>query len=266
MVVPIITANFYVTDRECRKHELFYYPKPIWRKLVHKTISSLEGKKFKLLDEASVKHILSGRSFGFSKVRFLPKDKCLRLLALHGAPSVLYFSTHDSYSSSCCGGVKQKAKHQKHSLRGEVPVQYQSVNSALEEVYAILKSVKVEKPEMLGSSVFDNNDVYQKIHQFLSNIKSRSSEMPEIFIVVADVSKAFDSIDHDKLIGILPKIFENEYELSKHAKLSCWNKSVKLFYDYTPCKSSTRTSFLSPFVQLYQSSNIIINQVMALMS
>ncbi|CAL9202914.1 unnamed protein product [Musa hybrid cultivar] len=235
MIVPMISANFYVTERESRKHELFYYPKPVWRTLVQRTIASLEGDKFKLLDQVFVRHIISKRSFGFSKVKFLPKNKCLRFLTNLRASST---SAQDRGFVRC-----------------------RSVNSALREVYAILRRVKVEKPEILGSSVFDYNDVHQRLHQFISKIKNRTSKMPEIYIVVADVLKAFDSIDQDMLIGILKDILQNdEYVMRKHVKISCRKKSLRILHDHVYCDYSSSNCCDSVSEPSVSAGSILIDQ------
>ncbi|URD91118.1 Telomerase reverse transcriptase [Musa troglodytarum] len=267
MIVPMISANFYVTERESIKHELFYYPKPVWRTLVQRTIASLEGDKFKLVNQVFVRHIISKRSFGFSKVKFLPKNKCLRLLANHGASSMVRFSNPEFGSRYCSIGAKEKAAmHQKYKSAQERGfVRCRSVNSALREVYAVLRRVKVEKPEILGSSVFDYNDVHQKLHQFLSKIKSRTSKMPEIYIVVADVLKAFDSIDQDMLIGILKDIFQNdEYVMRKHVKISCRKKSLRILHDHVYCAYSSCNCCDSVSVPSVSAGNILIDQGISL--
>ncbi|CAL9135887.1 unnamed protein product [Musa acuminata var. zebrina] len=231
MIVPMISANFYVTERESRKHELFYYPKPVWRTLVQRTIASLEGDKFKLLDQVFVRHIISKRSFGFSKVKFLPKNKCLRFLTNLRASSIVRLSNPEFGSRYC------------------------SI------VYAILRRVKVEKPEILGSSVFDYNDVHQRLHQFISKIKNRTSKMPEIYIVVADVLKAFDSIDQDMLIGILKDILQNdEYVMRKHVKISCRKKSLRILHDHVYCDYSSSNCCDSVSEPSVSAGSILIDQ------
>lgn len=264
MIVPMLSANFYVTERESRKHELFYYPKPVWRTLVQRTIASLEGDKFKLLDQVFVRHIISKRSFGFSKVKFLPKTKCLRFLTNLRASSIVRLSNPEFGSRYCSIGAKEKAAmHRKYkSAQDRGFVRCRSVNSALREVYAILRRVKVEKPEILGSSVFDYNDVHQRLHQFLSKIKNRTSKMPEIYIVVADVLKAFDSIDQDMLIGILKDILQNdEYVMRKHVKISCRKKSLRILHDHVYCDYNSSNCCDSVSEPSVSAGSILIDQV-----
>ncbi|WOL06367.1 hypothetical protein Cni_G15099 [Canna indica] len=131
----------------------------------------------------------------------------------------------------------------------------------------ILRRVKVEKPELLGSSVFGYNDVYQKIHQFLSKVKIRQSGKPNIYIVVADVLKAFDSIDQDKLIGILDDILENDmYGISRHAMISCKKGYFGTTYDHClpfGCNNSNFASIFGPSFQSLPTNSILIDQVLA---
>lgn len=193
IIIPIISSNFYATEKESRRYEVFYYKKPIWGTAVKGCIENLKMQSFCPMDFDSVRNIFNdSRCFGFSRFRFLPKGDCLRPLASLNKPSRLPFLNKD----------------------------YKSVNSSLNELHVILKTIKVQNPNLLGSSVFDYNDVYQKLHGFISKLKDGTVSMPEVFIVVADVSKAFDSIDQNKLVKIMEGIIQNdEYIVGNYRKV-----------------------------------------------
>ncbi|KAF3332749.1 telomerase reverse transcriptase catalytic subunit [Carex littledalei] len=184
VIVPVISSNFYATEKESKRYEVFYYKKPIWGSVVKGCIEKLKMQSFCPVDSDAVRNIFNdSRCFGFSRFRFLPKENCLRPLAILNKPTRLPFLNK----------------------------WYRSVNSSLNELHVILKTIKVQNPNLLGSSVFDYNDVYQKLHGFISKVKDGTFFMPEVFTVVADVSKAFDSIDQDKLLKIMEgSIMQND--------------------------------------------------------
>lgn len=260
IIVPIIAASFYVTERESRKYELYYYPMPVWKKLIGQTITSLVGEKFELADEAFIKRIIGKRSFGFSKARFVPKSKCLRTLANLKSSSRV---KHSRDSKFLLNAIKQTAaRQQKSRFCHETEIQYNSVNSVLKDALSILREVMAEKPEKIGCSVFNYNDVYRKIHHFLADMKLRSQKTPQIYIVVVDVLKAFDSIDQEKLLSILENIIDNhEYVMRKHAKICYQKKSLRVLYKNIPYGNSC-TSVVDPSAQLSSYSNILVDQVL----
>ena len=65
--------------------------------------------------------------------------------------------------------------------------QFKSVNIVLRDTHAVLKGIKLEEPEKLGSSDFYYNDVYRKLCPFLIGLKNRLATMPGAFVVVSDV-------------------------------------------------------------------------------
>lgn len=264
MVVPIISANFYVTERESRKNHVFYYPKLVWTILTERSTSHLSNQNYSLLDPATFEHIMRRRSFGFSKVRYVPKEIGVRPLANLRASSKVRLPNYGS--SLRHTAMEEKAgMNRKQICARSKPVHYKSVNSALRELHMILRIIKVEYPQLIGSSVFDYNDVYWKVHQFLCKVKNRSTRMPGLFIVVADVLKAFDSIDLDMLIHIMRDVIENdEYILRKHARVVCKKKSVRALYDHVSCDFNTNKNSCSnsePSIQLSSSNSIFIDQV-----
>nr|ACH81294.1 telomerase reverse transcriptase [Populus trichocarpa] len=191
LVVPLVQANFYVTESEHGKHEIYYYRKSIWEKLRNRAISCLKDQNYQCLDEASAESITGCRLFGFSKLRLLPKKNGIRMIANLKASSTM------------------------------------SVNCVLRETHAVLKGIQLKEPDKLGSSVFDYNDIYRKLCQFKICLNKRSNIMPDVFIVVSDVSKAFDSIDQDKLLCVMEDvIYEDQYLLKRFCQVVSTKKSL----------------------------------------
>ncbi|XP_031104805.1 telomerase reverse transcriptase isoform X1 [Ipomoea triloba] len=217
LVVPLVQAHFYVTETEHENQEILYYRKSIWKQVKVEAMTCLKDQQFLELNVASAQKILKSRSFGFSKVRFLPKKDGLRILENLKASSRMPVKL----SSQSC-------EQRKVSLLRNIKYDYfRSVNCALRGLHAVLKGIQTKEPAKLGSSVFNYNDVYNKLVPFLLILKNGSATAPDVFIVVSDVAKAFDSINQDKLLTVMEDfISDNEYILAKTIEVVCTKKSL----------------------------------------
>lgn len=222
IVIPLIQTYFYVTERESKRYDVFYYPKSVWRNLTSNTIASLNGQNFRILRGTSrraIKHLYCS-----SRVRFLPKAKDMRPL------------------------VNLKA---------------QSKDGILNKCHLIIKKVRDENPEMFGSSVFDYNSVHQNLSSFISSVRSQLKEKFNIYIVVADVSKAFDCIRHDMVLKIMDDVLKcDEYVLRKCTKVVC-NRSENAIYRFDSNVSVSNGNNIYDFsIQPSSSGGIFVDQVL----
>lgn len=207
-VLPLVRANFYVTESQHGKQDIFYYQHSVWKKIVNRNIACLEDQRYEQLNKALVLKIIWNRSFGFSKVRFLPKSTGLRPLANLKESSRICISS---------------------PLKEPVCKKFTSVNGVLHDLHAVLKAIHLKRPERLGYSVFDYNDVYRKLCSFLSVLKRGSGIIPALFVVVADVSKAYESVNQDKLLSVMKDFFSSDkYLLEKFHRVACTKKSLKV--------------------------------------
>ncbi|KAF8102970.1 hypothetical protein N665_0189s0024 [Sinapis alba] len=126
------------------------------------------------------------KNLGLSKFRFLPKANGVRML--------LDFSSSSRLQS-------------------------------LRDTHAVLKDIQLKEPDVLGSSVFDHDDFYRNLGPYLIHLRSRSAEPPPLFFVVADVFKAFDSIDQDKLLDFVRCNLKDEHILKRCRLICCGKKS-----------------------------------------
>ncbi|CAM8958194.1 unnamed protein product [Rhodiola kirilowii] len=252
----LVQRNFYVTTTEEGKLDVFYYRKSEWDKLTERAISDLKDQTVHHLNVDSVRDIIGKRNFGFSKLRFLPKGNGIRAIANLKAcsriPKQGWFQNKQFFGH-------QKARP--HSRR--IKFQYfKSVNYILNDLHVILKDVRCCEPEKLGSSVFDYNDVYKRLCPFLTSLKV-SGILPSVYIVVADVVKAFDSINQDKLLSVMRNVIEQDlYCLKKTPEVICTKKSMWLHQNILPehqtllrCFSQSRQSV--PYRLLHR---ILVNQ------
>ncbi|CAM8955176.1 unnamed protein product [Rhodiola kirilowii] len=256
LVIPVVQRNFYVTTTEEGKQDVFYYRKSEWDKLTERAISDLKDQTLHHLNVDSVRDIIGKRNFGFSKLRFLPKGNGIRAIANLKAcsriPKQGWFQNKQFFGHH---------KARPHSRR--IKFQYfKSVNYILNDLHVILKDVRCCEPEKLGSSVFDYNDVYKRLCPFLTSLKV-SGILPSVYIVVADVVKAFDSINQDKLLSVMRNVIEQDlYCLKKTPEVICTKKSMWLHQNILPeyqtllrCFSQSRQSV--PYRLLHR---ILVNQ------
>ncbi|CAI0419754.1 unnamed protein product [Linum tenue] len=225
IIVPLLQANFYITESEYGKQEVFYYRKSSWETLKNQTMACLEDKNYQTLNVAEVSGILKNRSFGFSKLRLVPKKNSMRVVANLKAASRLSASESSSHVQS--SSVSRKV----HSL-SDVDVRhkyFKPVNCVLRDAHAVLRGMRSKEPEKFGSSVFDYNDIYKKLCPFITSLnrKPSVSSLPNVFTVVSDVSKAFDSVNQDKLVSILNAVLSEDGYLLKHVnQVFCTKKSL----------------------------------------
>ncbi|KAK7243572.1 hypothetical protein RIF29_38375 [Crotalaria pallida] len=227
LVVPLVQANFYVTESEQGKQDTFYYQKSVWEKLTNSTVACFKDWRYRCLDDVALHNILRGRPFGFSKLRLQPKVNGVRMVANMKCSSRL--PLHVSSMGIQYFNNERKAKYQRFKQE-----HFPSVNSVLRDAHTILKFIQFKEPENLGSSVFDYNDVYKKLCPFLVAQKKGLLTMPSLFIVTSDVLKAFDSVDQDKLLSIMNDVLlKDEYCLKQYDQVVCTKKSFWVQKQFT---------------------------------
>ncbi|MED6208227.1 hypothetical protein PIB30_043142 [Stylosanthes scabra] len=252
LVVPLVQANFYVTESEQGKNDVFYYCKPVWNKLTNTTIACFKDSGYSHLDNIAVHNILRGRPFGFSKLRLQPKENGVRMVAnLKGSSRMsLHVPSFGVQYTQREGTLTQQKTRSQH---------YHSVNYALRDAHTILKGIQFKDPLKLGSSVFDYNDVYKKLCSFLVGQKKGLTDMPNLFIITSDVSKAFDSVDQDKLLGIMKDILvKDEYFLKQYDQIVCTKKSLWVKRQFTMLETIKAGN--TQFTSFQSRHSVFVNQ------
>ncbi|RYQ95799.1 hypothetical protein Ahy_B08g091158 isoform B [Arachis hypogaea] len=254
LVVPLVQANFYVTESEQGKNDVFYYCKPVWNKLTNRTIDCFKDSGYSSLDNVAVQNILRGRPFGFSKLRLQPKENGVRMVAnLKGSSRM---PLHMPTSALGAQYTRREGTLTQQKTSSE---RYQSVNFALRDAHTILKGIQCKDPLKLGSSVFDYNDVYKKLCTFLVGQKKGLTHMPNLFIITSDVSKAFDSVDQEKLLGIMKDILvEDEYFLKQYDQIVCTKKSLWVQKQFTMLE--TFKAGHTQFTSFQSRHSVFVNQ------
>ncbi|XP_024934721.3 telomerase reverse transcriptase isoform X2 [Ziziphus jujuba] len=255
LVKPLLQSNFYITDSQDGKQDVYYYKKSVWNKVIDRTITCLKDESYCYLDNAAARNIMSNRSFGFSKLRLFPKENGVRLIANLKVPSKI--PKKDFYFKDQSGGKQRGAQLSSKMVEFDY---FKSVNSVLRDTHAVLKGIQVEEHGKLGSSVFDYNDVYRKLCPFLIGLRNGSSTMPGVFIVVSDVLKAFDTIDQDKLLSVMKDVISKDEYILKQSyqvlstKKSFWIRENLVLMDHN---ISSKFTYSVPF---QSSHSILVDQ------
>ncbi|KAM1124246.1 hypothetical protein ACFX2H_039310 [Malus domestica] len=255
IIVPLLQVNFYVTESEHGRQDVYYYQKSVWEKVKNKTISCMKDQRYYYLDDATTRRIIRKRLFGFSKLRICPKECGVRLLANLKASSKMP-QKEFSLAEQSSGIVRRKK-----SLQKRVKFEYfKSVNSVLRDTHAVLKAIRLKEPEKLGSSVFDYNDVYRKLCPFVMGLKNGPTMMPDVFIVVSDVSKAYDTVDQDKLLCVMKDAIRMDEYFLKHSYEVLCTKEF-LWVHENPALLDQHTSLRFTSSALHRSlQSVLVNQ------
>lgn len=255
VIVPLLQSNFYVTESERGKRDVFYYKKSVWEMVKRRAATCLKNQNYVCLDNAATREIVSRRTFGFSKLRLLPKENGIRLLANLKASSR---TLQESYGKNEFSGTHKRTDWVKKSVEFQY---FRSVNSVLRDTHAVLKGTQLKEPEKLGSSVFDYNDVYRRLCPFLIGLKRGSSTMRGVFMIVSDVSKAFDSVDQNKLLSVIKDVISEErYTLKQSCQVSCTKKSLSVRENLALLDQNINSRNAS-FIPLRSPDSILVNQV-----
>lgn len=117
------------------------------------------------------------------------------------------------------------------SSKKSVNFSFRSINSALKDLYCCLKLEKEAHPGDLGSSVFGYCDVHKRILPFIMQMKESPHGMPQLFMAVCDVTKAYDTIPQDKLREIVEGFVHSpNYKVARYTRVTPTLASVRVSY------------------------------------
>lgn len=167
-VLGLVKALFYVTESMGQKHMLRFYRREIWAKLQHMAFSMhlSKGQWRPLSPPESIK---SPETTITSRIRFIPKVNGMRPITRLTGP-------------------RESLQH------------FQSCVRVLQNVLSVC--VK-EAPGPMGSTVWG----WQDIHRVLTDFTPQQKCSPRpLYFVKVDVSGAYDSLPHVKLVEVLSEV------------------------------------------------------------
>lgn len=209
LVIPLLRNHFYVTESATHRNKVFYYRKPLWRKILAAELGDVPKNR---------EHVLK------DMFRSLPSNKWEELL-------------NNRFNLPC---ARLRLQPKATSMRPIVNLSSRghsggdSANFLLRPAFEALRWELLQngKAHLLGSSVFNLNEAYHKLLPFIL-WKRRNPQRPLYFVSV-DVKQSFDSVNQSKLCSIL---FENPEPVFEQERYVLQRYSVHL-----PCVGHIATA------------------------
>ncbi|POR39451.1 Telomerase reverse transcriptase [Tolypocladium paradoxum] len=190
LLIPLIRSNFYVTESNTHRSEVFYFRHDVWRLIAEPEMAELKTNMFEEVKLNEAQRVLDSRRLGFSQVRLLPKGSKLRPIM----------------------NLKRK-QLRKASSRVLGP----SINSVLKPVYSVLAFEKDANPLKLGSSLFSPSDIYTPLKRFKASF---GSGQKRFYFAKIDVHAAFDTIPQAAVVKLMATVPRKElYTITRHAEV-----------------------------------------------
>ncbi|XP_036384855.1 telomerase reverse transcriptase isoform X2 [Megalops cyprinoides] len=228
-VVGLVRAIFYVTQSTGQKNLLRFYRDDVWAKIQELGFRKQLAKgQWELLTCEEVTAL--PKTTVVSHLRWIPKMDGLR-------PIVRI--------------MKKDAKARFYQ-------------SQLKDLYDVLRVCVQDRPSFLGSTVFGIQD----IHRVLSSFAAVQKENPRrLYFVKADVSGAYDSLPHNKLLQVvcetLSPFLDEVFSVRRYAQV--WADSCKgvrkAFHRQANTLADTQMS-MKGFVMAQQREKKIHNAIM----
>ncbi|NWT49521.1 TERT transcriptase, partial [Erythrocercus mccallii] len=120
-------------------------------------------------------------------------------------------------------------------------------NTQLKNLFSVLNYERTRNTRFLGSSVFGKDDIYKTWKQFVTKILESGGEIPHFYCVKADVSRAYDTIPHNKLVEVIAQVLKPQkrtvYCIRRYAEIMItpsgrpkrlYKRHVSTFKDFMP--------------------------------
>ncbi|XP_043832231.1 telomerase reverse transcriptase [Dromiciops gliroides] len=186
-VVELLRSFFYITETMFQKNRLFFYRKCVWNKLQNVGIRKHFDKvHLKALSEEEIKQNSETRFICLaSRLRFIPKPNGLRPIV--NVDSIV--------------GAKISNKETK-----DKKIRY--FNGQLKNLFSVLNYERTIHPDVLGSSLFGIDGIYKEWRQFVLRVQQFKDKVSNFYFVKADVTGAYDTLPHDKLVEVIASIIK----------------------------------------------------------
>ncbi|KAJ5096965.1 Telomere reverse transcriptase [Penicillium angulare] len=204
ILIPLIRANFYVTESQTHRNRLFYFRHDVWQRLIKEPLVDLKKKMFEEVETDKAQRLLARRSLGVGALRLLPKSAGIRpILNLRKR----------ALKESTWGGKK------KHYLAA-------SINSSLTPIYNMLSYERKRAPEKFGSSLQFVGDIHIRLKDFKKQLIQNASatelhKLPQLYFVKLDIQGCFDTIPQKQLLDLIEGLVsEGTYHITKHVEMN----------------------------------------------
>ncbi|OGM45577.1 hypothetical protein ABOM_006259 [Aspergillus bombycis] len=201
ILIPLVRANFYVTESQTHRNRLFYFRHDVWRHLTEQPLANLKLSTFEELKSDKAERMLGRRSLPYGTLRLLPKSTGIRPIL--------------NLRRRTLGNNKWPGS--KGRFLG------QSINSAITPIYGILNYEKMRKQDGLGSCLFSVGDMHLRLKAFKERLLLHYHEVPSLpvfYFVKLDIQSCFDTIPQDRLVRLVEALVSEEaYHLTRHVEM-----------------------------------------------
>ncbi|XP_062265963.1 telomerase reverse transcriptase [Platichthys flesus] len=173
-VVSLVRASFYVTESMGQKNALRFYRQEVWAKLQDLAFRGHLAKG--QMEELTPTQVASlPKATVVSRLRFIPKTDGMRPI------------------TRVIGADAKTRLYQ----------------SRVRDLQDMLQACARCTPSLLGCTVWGMTD----IHKVLSSLAAAQKDKPQpLYFVKVDVSGAYESLPHDKLIEVLGQVLSNDHD------------------------------------------------------
>lgn len=194
LLIPLLRANFHVTESSDQKYRLFYFRHDVWRLITQPSLSRIKLDMYQELPSHQAQKMLGERTLGYSPVRLLPKRNAVRPIT----------------------NLRRRAMVRK---KGRVYLGA-SINSSLRNVFSMMTYEKDHQPTLLRSSIFSVNELYPRLIQLQTKLKAKGLQEAPLYFVKVDVQSCFDTIPQEAVMTLIERICQgNQYTVKHHTEV-----------------------------------------------
>ncbi|ERS98417.1 hypothetical protein HMPREF1624_05201 [Sporothrix schenckii ATCC 58251] len=191
LLIPLLATNFYVTESNVHRNQLFYFRHDVWRRISLPAMAAIKAGRLERVHAKNTAHMASARDLGFGKLRLVPKNMTVRAI------------TNLSHCAPKKGGSGPAA----------------SINAVLRPVAAMLKLEMKEHPERLRSGMLSTRGMYSRLKDFKQRMHAKDKTI--FYFAKVDVQSAFDTIPQEAMIKLFLSVPEHAaYHMEKHVEIS----------------------------------------------
>ncbi|UZJ56496.1 hypothetical protein CBS101457_005816 [Exobasidium rhododendri] len=231
-LIPLLRTNFYATESAAFRNRTLYFRQDDWATISLPLLDQLKVDCFTAVSKNEAIGIMSGRDFGYSYVRLLPKQTGVRPIVNLRRRSV-------------------KIDRNK-SDTNQVVQQQQSINNILNVVFHVLNYEKKSDSKRLGSSVFGAHEIYEKMKLYKEALlRQNDGSLPRLYFVKVDLVCAFDSIDQEQLLRIVKSILHHDrYIIQKFSQVMSKRDGTAKSWPRLACAEEDQEDF-SAMIRTY---------------
>ena len=194
MLIPLIRANFHVTESSAYGNRLFYFRHDLWRAMTEPSLATIKLSMFEELKTEKARKLLDARTLGYSQIRLLPKTSGFRPIM----------------------NLRRRVK----KLQNGRTFLGKSINSVMGPVFNMLSYEKDKQKERLGSALFSTGEIFTKLKHFRAYQRKDSTRDRTYYLAKVDVQSCFDTIPQRKVVSLMNQLIsEDEYRIASHAEV-----------------------------------------------